>query len=252
VRQVPGGFVGVDVFFVVSGFLITGLLIREAERTGRVSLVQFWARRAKRLLPASALTLAVTAVGAWLIAPATHWREFGGDIAAAALYFVNWRFAAQAIDYNAEVAGVSPVLHFWSLAVEEQFYIVWPLLVVAVALLVRKTRRLPLRSALAATILAVIVPSFVWSVAYTGSNPDGAFFITTTRLWELGIGASVAIGANLWPRIAPAIATMLGWSGAVAILLAALTFSSETAWPGAGALAPTLGAAAVIVATTGR
>ncbi len=252
IKYVPGGFVGVDVFFVISGFLITGLLIREVERTGRVSLSQFWARRAKRLLPASALALVATAIASWLVVPATHWRDFGGDVSAAALYVVNWRFAAQAIDYNAEGAGVSPVLHFWSLAVEEQFYLVWPLLIVAVVVLARRWRRAQLRVVLAVAIAAVIVPSFLWSIAFTSTDPDVAFFVTTTRLWELGIGAAVAIGAKLWPRIPGPIALALGWLGVAAIVFAALQFTSETPWPGAGALVPTLGTAAVIVATTGR
>jgi len=249
---VPGGFVGVDVFFVISGFLITGLLVREVERSGRVSLSQFWARRAKRLLPASALMLVTTAIASWLLVPMTQWRAFGQDISASALYVVNWRFAAEAVDYDAEGAGVSPVLHFWSLAVEEQFYIVWPLLIVAVVALARRARRSRLRAVLGAAIALIVVPSFVWSVLYTASNPDTAFFVTTTRLWELGIGASVAIGAHLWPRVPGAIAHVLGWLGAAAIAAAALRFSSETPWPGAGALLPTLGTAAVIVATTGR
>ena len=249
---VPGGFVGVDVFFVISGFLITGLLVREVERTGRVSLARFWARRAKRLLPASALTLAVTALTSWLVLPETAWRSVGYDVAAAAAYVVNWRFAATAVDYDAEGTAASPVLHFWSLAVEEQFYLVWPLLVVLVAALARRHRRLPLRPALAVGIALVAVPSFAVSVVLTAQNPDLAFFVTPTRLWELGIGAVVAIGAGLWPRIPTVAAHALGWLGAAAVAVCALTVPSDAEWPGTLALAPTLGTAAVIVATTGR
>lgn len=115
----PGGFVGVDVFFVISGFLITGLLIRELERDGRISLARFYARRARRLLPATAVVLVVTAILTWLTVSVVEWRNFGFDIVGSALYVVNWVLAGRAVDYLAEDVGPSPVQHFWSLAVEE-------------------------------------------------------------------------------------------------------------------------------------
>ena len=129
----PGGFVGVDVFFVISGFLITGILVRELERDRRVSLVRFYARRAKRLLPATAVVLVATSVLTWATTSPVVWRVFAGDIVGAAFYVVNWVLAGRAVDYLAEDVDVSPVQHFWSLAVEEQFYVVWPLLIVAAA-----------------------------------------------------------------------------------------------------------------------
>src|SRR5699024_4799171 len=137
-------FVGVDVFFVVSGFVITNQLVREVEATGRVSLWGFYGRRAKRLLPAAGLVLVVTAVVAWLLAPRVQWQAMGGDIAGAAGYVVNWIFAARAVDYLAEDIDPSPVLHYWSLAVEEQFYLLWPLLILGILAAVgvlRATRR---------------------------------------------------------------------------------------------------------------
>ena len=248
VDQLTGGFVGVDVFFVISGFLITGLLIRELEKSGRISLPRFYARRAKRLLPATALVLVVTAVLTWLTVSVIEWRTFGLDIVSAAAYVVNWRLAARSVDYLAEDVGVSPVQHFWSLAVEEQFYIVWPLLLVVIAWWVRRRATARLRAVMTAGILLIAVPSFAYSIYLTQANPSAAFFVTPTRLWEMGIGAFVAIGATVWPRLPRGAAAVLGWLGLVAIAVSGLVFSSSSAWPGYLALVPTLGTAAVIVA----
>jgi peptidoglycan/LPS O-acetylase OafA/YrhL len=244
---VPGGFVGVDVFFVISGFLITGLLVREVEHSGRLSLLGFYARRAKRLLPAAGVVLATTAVLVWLFVSRVEWRVFGGDIAASAGYFINWRLADRAVDYLAEDVGASPVQHFWSLAVEEQFYLVWPLLVLVVAWWVRRTGR-PLRSAMAIALALVAVPSLVWSVHLTGSEPARAYFATTTRMWELAMGAAVAIAAPLLVRLGRVPATVLGWCGLAAVVAAGLFYSTDLAWPGYAALLPTLGTAAIIAA----
>ncbi len=243
----PGGFVGVDVFFVISGFLITGLLIRELETRGKVSLTRFYARRAKRLLPATGLVLIVTTLLTWWSQNVVEWRTFGLDIVGAALYVVNWVLAGRAVDYLAEDVGVSPVQHFWSLAVEEQFYIVWPLLLIIVGWWVSRRRGARLRPVMLVGILVVIIPSFVWSIMLTGSNPERAFFVTTTRLWELGIGAFVAIGSVVWTRLSPKVSAPLGWVGVVAVVLSGFVLSSGTPWPGYAALLPTLGSAAVII-----
>lgn len=247
ITLLPGGFIGVDVFFVVSGFLITGLLVREVEKTGRISLGRFYARRARRLLPAAALVLVVTAILTWLTSSVVDWRTFGGDIAAAALYVVNWRLAERSVDYLAEGIGASPVQHFWSLAVEEQFYIVWPLLLLLVAAFVR-FRRLPVRPLMGVALTIIVVPSLAWSVVASTSTPESAFFVTTTRLWELGIGALVAVGAALWPRIPRPAASAIGWTGLLTVVAGGFLLDSSVAWPSAWALVPTLGTAAVIVA----
>ncbi|TDE15922.1 acyltransferase family protein [Jiangella asiatica] len=244
-RFVPGGFVGVDVFFVISGFLITGMLVREVEQTGTLSLVQFYARRVKRLLPAAALVLAVTALLTWIMVPAVDRRAFGGDIAAAAVYVVNWRMADRSVDYLAEDVGPSPVQHFWSLAVEEQFYLVWPLFILLIAIWVRRNAE-PVRPWMGVGLAVVALPSFAWSVIMTATNPSGAFFVTTTRLWELAVGAAVAIAMPTLTLLPRALAALFAWCGLVAVGLSAVLITTDTAWPGAAALLPVLGTAAVI------
>ncbi|WP_343246137.1 acyltransferase, partial [Streptomyces sp. SID5785] len=131
VPQVAGGYVGVDVFFVVSGFLITSLLARELARTGRISVPRFYARRALRLLPASTLVAVSTLAGAYLFLSKVRFEEYAGDALAGALYAVNVRLAVSGTDYLRADAPPSPFQHFWSLAVEEQFYVVWPLVLAA-------------------------------------------------------------------------------------------------------------------------
>ncbi len=243
-----GGFTGVDVFFVISGFLITGLLIREVETTGRVDLVRFYARRAKRLLPATVLVIATTALLTWVTVSQVHWRTFGWDLVASAGYVINWRLAGRSVDYLAEDVGTSPVQHFWSLAVEEQFYIVWPLLLVALAWWIRRRPRSRVRVVLLVGLLGVVLPSLAYSVHLTATNPAVAFFVTPTRLWELGIGGLVAIGSHWWPRIPRTTAVVIGWAGLAVILIGGFTISSSTPWPSMWAAVPTLGTAAVIIA----
>ncbi len=242
----PGGFAGVDVFFVISGFLITGLLVREVEATGRVSLPRFYARRARRILPAAGLVLGATTLLTWAALPVTRWRDAGGDVAAAAGYVVNWRFASRAVDYLAEDATPSPVQHFWSLAVEEQYYLLWPALLLLLAVLVRR-RSLPVRPVVAGGLLLVVVPSLAWSVEATSREPAAAYFTTTTRLWELGVGALVAVGAGLWPRMPRPLAAGVGWAGLATVVVGAALQTTSTPWPGLAALVPTLGTAAVVV-----
>ncbi|PJI94259.1 acyltransferase family protein [Luteimicrobium subarcticum] len=250
VSFVPGGFIGVDIFFVISGFLITGLLVREVERSGRVSLSRFYARRARRLLPASALTLSVTALLSWIFMSFVDWRQVGGDIMSASLYVVNWRLAGQAVDYLAEGQAASPVQHFWSLAVEEQFYIVWPLVLLVVAWIARR-RGLRVRPLMGIGLAIIVVPSLAFSVVETANHPAAAYFVTTTRLWELGVGGLVAVGAGLWTRLPRTVGFAVGWAGLATLVLGALLLRSTTPWPSAWALVPTLGAAAVIVGGAG-
>ncbi|ANH36746.1 O-acetyltransferase OatA [Nocardioides dokdonensis FR1436] len=237
----PGGFVGVDVFFVISGFLITGLLVREADRTGRVSLVGFWSRRARRILPAATLVIAVTLVAALVWLPLITARDLVDDAVWSGLFAANLHFAGEGVSYFAEGSAPSALQHYWSLAVEEQFYVVWPLVMLALAAVSR--RRLLL------VLLAVTGASFAWSLVATAADPAAAYFSTPARVWELGIGAVLAL---VLPRLAPRVprpaSWLLGAGGLVAILLACVVLSPATAFPGYAALLPVLGAAALLVA----
>lgn len=159
--RVSGGYVGVDVFFVVSGFLITSHLVREADAKGRVSLLGFWARRARRLLPASLLVLATCAALTWGYLPRSLWGQTLHEIVTSALYVQNWALASQAVDYSAMGNAPTLVQHYWSLSVEEQFYLVWPLLVVAALLFARRRPALSLRRVL--LVVLACSPSPRWS-----------------------------------------------------------------------------------------
>ncbi|ROS27934.1 acyltransferase family protein [Cellulomonas sp. PhB150] len=248
VPGLPGGYVGVDVFFVISGYLITSMIVTEVMETGRLRLGRFYARRARRLLPAAATVLVATAIATVLWLPVTRWREIAGDLASTALYVVNWRLAGRSVDYLAEGAAASPVQHFWSLAVEEQFYVLWPVLVLVAVLWARRRGRAVSARLLAAAILVIAVPSLVWSVHLTSSAPDAAYFVTTTRLWELAVGALLAVGAARVARLPQRWLTGAGVAGLALIAFAAFVFTGGTPFPGAAALVPTVGAALVLAA----
>ncbi|MFL6168361.1 MAG: acyltransferase family protein, partial [Ornithinibacter sp.] len=198
VGAVTGGFVGVDVFFVLSGFLITGLLVDEMARTGTISLGDFYARRVRRLLPLATLVLAATAAATYALVPPIDRKGVAGDIIGSALWSANWRFAAESTQYMADT-DKSPVLHYWSLAVEEQFYVLWPWLFVVWAWSRRSSRRRTPsgstttrpgtgRTALLVVVLAATAASFGASVAETELRQGWAYFSFQSRAWELGVG----------------------------------------------------------------
>jgi len=239
----PGGYVGVDVFFLLSGFLITRLLLLELEGSGRIDLVRFYERRMRRLLPAASLVLVLTAACSLVLLPASDWNRVGADTIASALYVQNWWLAAAAVDYLGAGGNPSPLQHFWSLSVEEQFYFVWPALLALVAVRVRRTARGP---ALLGLMLGFTLGSLAWSGWHTLQDPSVAYFVSTTRAWELGAGGVLAF----WHRASPPrwLRLALAPAGFAAIVLAALFYNDETPFPGAAALLPVLGAAVVILA----
>jgi peptidoglycan/LPS O-acetylase OafA/YrhL/capsular polysaccharide biosynthesis protein len=240
----PGGFIGVDVFFVISGFLITGNISRGLA-TGGFTLLGFYANRARRLLPAAFVTIASTCSAAYLLLPPERFDTIGRDALASAYYVVNWRLSAQSIDYLAENQAPSPFQHFWSLAVEEQYYLVWPLLLlIAYLVTLRAGRRIGLLVAAG----LILVPSLVYSVTYTFSSPSQAYFVTTTRMWELAVGGVVALTAGLSARLPQVLAAAIGWLGVAGIVYSALVYTGATPFPGYAAGLPVLCAAAVILA----
>jgi peptidoglycan/LPS O-acetylase OafA/YrhL len=244
-----GGFVGVDVFYVLSGFLITGLLLREQQQRGSVSLPGFYARRARRILPAAMLVLVVTMLATYSLLGPIRGSATAIDGRWTAAFAANLRFALKGTDYFGRQMPPSPLQHYWSLAVEEQFYLVWPALVLLTATV---ARGVALRLKLVAVIALIIIGSFSWSVIETPASPIWAFFSPFTRAWELGIGALLAVGATRLERLPSHLGPWLGWTGIIAVLLSVVLLTSRTPFPGFAAALPVLGTALVIVAGTLR
>jgi peptidoglycan/LPS O-acetylase OafA/YrhL len=245
--SVTGGFVGVDVFFVISGFLITAHLLQHPP-TGAGDLLAFWGRRIRRLLPAAFLVLAVTAVASWVLAPDTRWAANAGQIVASALYVQNWVLASNSVDYLAAAEAPTPVQHYWSLSVEEQFYLVWPILILGLFWFTRWTR-LDARAVTRLTMLAVIAASLLVSITATATEPASAYFITPTRVWELAAGGLVATLPSLEAfQVSRRAVDGLAWTGLAMLLAAGVLFSGTTPFPGVAAVLPVAGTALVIFA----
>lgn len=241
-----GGYVGVDVFFVISGYLITGLLVRAAEREGRISLIDFYSQRARRLLPAATTVLGATFGGMFALLPQPRWEETAIQIGASALYVQNWLLAWLSVDYLAAEDAASPTQHYWSLSIEEQFYFVWPLVMIG-AISLAPRLGLSLRRTFIVALSVIFAGSLAASVLLTAREPASAYFVTHTRMWELALGGLLALTNHrirwlLGGHVAVAIV------GLGAIVWSAFVYKPSTAFPGAAALVPTLGAAAVILA----
>ena len=217
-----GGYLGVSVFFTLSGFLITSLLLAEHQREGSISLRRFWGRRFRRLLPAAVVALAGVAVFALTVASADQRRTIDGDILAALAYVANWRFVLEDVAYGEFFADPSPVLHFWSLAIEEQFYVLFPPLVAAV-LAVSRRRLAPLAAILVALVAASVAMSFVLE----GAGPDRIYFGTDTRAVEILVGALLAVAVAAWGRPSSRIAGLATSAGGI-VALGALGFAAAT------------------------
>ena len=229
VPRVTGGFIGVDVFFVISGFVITGLLLRERQRTGHTSILNFYPRRVRRILPAATLVILVVVAASYLLLGYVSGDLIAHDGRWAAVFLSNFHFEAVGTNYFTAKLPPSPLQNFWSLSVEEQFYVVYPSLFLVMA---RWKGRLSPQAKMAITLAIVIVASYWLSVVQTASHPTAAYFSPFTRAWELALGALVALGTPWLKRIPAPGAALLTWAGLAAIAVAAFAFTAQTAVPG--------------------
>jgi peptidoglycan/LPS O-acetylase OafA/YrhL len=241
----PGGYVGVDVFFVISGFLITRVLLKQAEKDGRIRFLDFYARRARRLLPAAFVVLIAVASLIFLL-PGSRWIGTANEIAASALYAENWYLALQAVDYLNSANPPSPLQHFWSLSIEEQFYFIWPALI-ALCAAAAAMFKAPLRVLCIILFTLIIGVSLWFSVTLSQSNPAQAYFFSHTRFWELAAGGLAAAGLKDGLVIPRLLRIPLGLAGVAAIFASAYLFSSATPFPGYAALAPVVGTIALLM-----
>jgi peptidoglycan/LPS O-acetylase OafA/YrhL len=247
-KILPGGYVGVDVFFVISGYLITVSLFKEFDGTGGINIAGFYARRIRRLLPAATVVSLAVALSLPLF-PQAQWADIAKSLIASTLYVQNWFLAAQAVDYLADDAK-GPMNHFWSLSVEEQYYIVWPLILLPIVCLARQAR-LNSRATFGWLVGLIGLSSLAYSIWLTPLSPGVAYFATTTRAWELALGGALAV-FPVGRALSQPIRAGLGLAGLGAIVAACLAYSDQTSFPGYAALLPTLGAAAVILSCGAR
>ena len=235
-KVTTGGYIGVDIFYVISGYLITGLLLRELERTGTISLRSFYLRRVKRLLPTSFFVLSVTAIAAWWLYPATMRADLGKDIAAAGIYISNYLFAFWQMDYQ-NLSAIPPVvIHYWSLAVEEQFYLFWPFIIYA--LFKRGGRK-----TVGKGIAVISLTSFLFSLYQTSVAPIWAFYSLPTRAWELGVGALL-----LYIPTRIKFSQNYLWIALALFIYGVTNFRDNTPFPGTAALVPVIATAIAIAA----
>lgn len=240
-----GGYVGVDVFFVISGFLITTHLLQRLERTGSVGFADFYARRARRILPASLLVVVLSVVAALVWMPPLLMKEVFFGAVATALYAPNILFGLQGTNYLAE-STPSVFQHYWSLGIEEQFYLLWPLLLLLVV------RFLPGRRRLTVILTLLTAASFAAGLWLTFENQPWAFFGLPTRAWELAVGGIVAVVAlNRESVLPPRVSAVVGWAGVVGVVVAAFAYGETTQFPGVAAALPVVATAAVILAGSG-
>jgi peptidoglycan/LPS O-acetylase OafA/YrhL len=247
--MLPGGYVGVDVFFVISGYIITRLLVRERERSGTIDLAEFYARRARRLLPAAIVVIVATlALGLLLYSPQEQLQAAQSALAAS-LYASNLWFAHRSTDYLGGKADSDPLLHTWSLAVEEQYYLVWPGLVL---LALRGASVSALRWRMVLLVAGVALASFLVCRHFTWKSQTWAFFGTHARAWEFCLGSAVFLLTRHGPALPRPLAQLLGMAGTLMVLAAAIGFDKRTAFPGSAALLPTVGAALVLLSGRGE
>lgn len=249
-----GGFVGVDVFFVISGYLITGLLLREHQRTGTISARNFYARRIKRVLPNAVLVLGSTLTASYYLVGLHRFHTIRTDAVWSLFFAGNWHFASEGTNYFSQGLEPSPLQHFWSLAVEEQFYVVWPWLVLLVLFMGTqklKWNRTKSVKALVGAVIIISAASLSYAFILTSTSPTTAYFSSLARAWELGVGSFVAIKAPALRKLSATVRPWMAYGGLFSIILAIFIVPQSPGFPAPWALLPVLGATVVIAAGEG-
>lgn len=243
----PGGFLGVDLFFVISGFLITRKLMREIEETGTINVLTFWGGRAKRLLPNALLVLTATLVATFLLLAPYRFSSVSTEVTQAALFLSNYLFASHATDYFHSNDQPSPVLHFWSLSIEEQYYIGLPLILFVLSRLFPKRR-----CDLVYVILFVaFISSLIFCLFESQSNSTAAFFHTQSRIWQLALGGIVGINfdrINTFPQTTRA---SFAYLGGITFVASAIFYNNDMGYPGWWAIVPTSASAFLLIGISG-
>lgn len=251
-----GGFIGVDIFLVISGFLITGLLLREGEKTGRISIGNFYRRRVRRIFPAAIVTIGVTVVVSYAVLTSSRFESVAGDGFWSLLFVVNWHFASAGTDYFNQQLPDSPLQHFWSLSVEEQFYLVWPVLLIGLLFAAKRARgrggSVNVGAWAGGFAALAIVSSFAWAWWQSSAEPTIAYFSTVTRAWELGVGALLAVvGPGLMNRASMAVRNVLAVAGYAGVVFGALVITPEDPFPAPLGAIPVLGTALLLASGIG-
>lgn len=249
-----GGFVGVDVFFVISGYVITRMLLRNPDHSRGAWFLDFYAKRARRIVPAATLVITLTVIATFELTSFIRGARVLPDATAASLFLANFHFIETGTDYARLGGDPSPLQHYWSLAVEEQFYLFWPLLVILAIAVATRSRRVTLSQIVFGLLVAIVAASYTYSIVLTSVNGTAAFFSPLTRAWELAVGCLVAV-AQPWlaARVSanPVLASALGCSGIAAIAWSVVFLDDTSRFPGWVAAVPVLGAAFILVAGMG-
>lgn len=248
-----GGFVGVDMFLVISGFVITESLFREHRKYGKISLRDFYLRRVRRILPAALSTMLVTLIASFFIFNHIRFISILWDALSASLFAANWRFQILGNDYFASAGLISPLQHFWSLSIEEQFYFVWPFVLLIIFVFSRKSpnRRVIARKAAALLIILAIIASLAWSLHKTSTDPSQAYFSTLARVWELGAGVLISIASPSFVKIPLIARRLLAWGGLAIMSASVFIVDPARLFPAPMAILPVAAISAVIISGIG-
>ncbi|MDM5335237.1 acyltransferase family protein [Ureibacillus composti] len=237
---------GVDVFFIVSGFLITTSLLSRIEKFGKINLLEYYLGLAKRLFPLAFTVLLFTTIVSVLIMPKAQWRQIISEVFSSTFYFQNWRLSFNSVDYLAQNNEASPLQHFWALSIQGQFYLTWPFIILLSYYIARKVLKTPVRKTLLAVLIVIFTLSITYSVYITAVNQPWAYFDTFARAWEFSLGGILAL---LIPYLSfnKSMSMLIGWIGLAIICLTGILLPVSTVFPGFAALLPTSGVILILI-----